>query len=259
MMGTTMIRSSLIAALAGLLFITAAQAAPRIPAYVRAAVADKNRPAEDTALDAERKPADMVMFAGIKPGDTVVDLMPGGGYFTRIFSRVVGPKGHVYAWQPTEVDSFFKNGEKAPVFAIAADPHYANVTVIHQPINDFSTPAPVAVVWTSQNYHDLHDPFMGPADLTKVNKAIFNALKPGGVYVVLDHRAPAGSGLADTNTLHRIDPAVVIQEVSAAGFKLEGESNVLQNPKDDLTLLVFNPKIRHHTDQFIYKFRKPAM
>ncbi|MDE2351287.1 MAG: class I SAM-dependent methyltransferase [Alphaproteobacteria bacterium] len=236
----------------------AVAASPAIPAYVKAAVADPHRPAADTALDPERKPADMVVFAGIKPGDTVVDLIPGGGYFTRIFSKAVGPKGHVYSFQPTEMDRFNKDGKRAPIFAIAADPAYANVTVLNAPIDDFSTPAKVDVVWTSQNYHDLHDPFMGPADMAKVNKAIFDALKPGGVYIVLDHAAAPGTGTADTNTLHRIDPAVVKQEVAAAGFKFAGHSDVLRNPKDDHTLKVFDPRIRHHTDQFIYKFRKPA-
>ena len=246
------------AALAALGLSGAAAAAPTIPAYVKAAVADPHRPAADTSLDAERKPDDMVVFAGIKPGDTVVDLIPGGGYFTRIFSKVVGPTGHVYSFQPAEMDRFDKNGKRAPIFAIAADPAYSNVTVIHAPINDFSTPVKVDVVWTSQNYHDLHDPFMGPADMTKLNKAIFDALKPGGVYIVLDHAAAAGSGTADTNTLHRIDPAVVKKEVRAAGFEFAGHSDVLRNPKDDHTLKVFDPRIRHHTDQFIFKFQKPA-
>jgi len=245
------------AALAAIGLSAAATAAPAIPAYVEAAVADPYRPAADTALDPERRPADMMVFAGVKPGDTVVDLIPGGGYFTRIFSKVVGPKGHVYSFQPAEMDRFDKNGKRAPIFAIAADPAYANVTVIHAPIDDFSTPTKVDVVWTSQNYHDMHDPFMGPADMAKVNKAIFDALKPGGVYIVLDHAAAKGTGLADTNTLHRIDPAVVKKEVLAAGFKFAGHSDALRNPKDDHTLKVFDPRIRHHTDQFTFKFQKP--
>lgn len=246
------------AAIAAMTFSAAAIAAPAVPSYVKAALADSGRPEKDVALDAERKPADMLAFAGVKPGSIVVDLMPGGGYFTRIFSKVVGPKGHVYAFQPSELDKFYKDGKRAAVFAIAADPAYANVTAIHAPIGSFVTPQLVDAIWTSQNYHDMHNPLMDPADLAKVNKAIYDSLKPGGIYGVLDHAAEAGSGIRDTNTLHRIDPAVVKKEVLAAGFAYAGESKVLRNPKDDRTLKVFDPKIRHQTDQFIYKFRKPV-
>ena len=252
------IRNLMLAAVAAMSLSGAAQAAPDAPAYVKAAIADASRPAADVKLDAERKPADMVVFAGIKPGDSVVDLMPGGGYFTRIFSKAVGPAGHVYAFQPTEQEVFFK-GKPAPVDAIAADPEYKNVRVITAPIMDFAIPAKVDVVWTSQNYHDLHNPLMGPADMARFDKAVYDALKPGGIFIVLDHAASAGTGTADTNTLHRIDSAAVKQEVEAAGFKFAGESDVLRSPDDDHTLIVFDPKIRHHTDQFIYKFEKPKM
>ncbi len=227
-----------------------------VPAYVSAAIADKARPAEDVARDADRKPAEMLMFAGIKPGDKVVDLIPGKGYFTKIFAKAVGPTGHVYAFEPSELDPLFKK-RNLPI-PTGTDPNYPNVSYIHQSINDFSTPEPVDVVWTSQNYHDMHDSFMGPADMSKVNRAIFAALKPGGLYIVLDHAAQPGSGTRDTDTLHRIDPAVVKQEVLAAGFEFAGEDDALRNPNDPLTVKVFDPSIRGHTDQFIYKFRKPA-
>ncbi len=113
------------------------------------------------------------------------------------------------------------------------------------------------MVWTSQNYHDLHNDFAKPADLAIVNKAVFDALKPGGFYIVLDHAAENGSGLRDTEKLHRIDEAVVKKEVEAAGFRLAAESNVLRNPEDTRTKLVFDDTIRHKTDQFILIFRKP--
>jgi predicted methyltransferase len=112
-------------------------------------------------------------------------------------------------------------------------------------------------VWTSQNYHDFHDSFFGPADLAVVNKAIFTALKPGGLYIVLDHVAAPGSGLRDTETLHRIDPAIVKKEVTAAGFEFVSEDDSLKNPADPHTAKVFDPSIRGKTDQFVYKFRKP--
>jgi predicted methyltransferase len=187
----------------------------------------------------------------------VVDLMPGSGYFTRIFSKIVGPKGAVYAYQPSEVDHF---GPKAlkPMQDLVADPAYGNVKLQHEPIAAFSAPEAVDLVWTSQNYHDLHDPWMGSPDVAKFDKAVFNALKPGGIFLVLDHVATDGSGLGATNTLHRIDPATVKAEVTSAGFEFVGESKVLRNSADDHTLKVFDPAIRGKTDQFIYKFRKPA-
>jgi predicted methyltransferase len=232
-------------------------ASPKIPAYITAAVADPGRPEADTKRDAERKPADCLAFAGIKPGDKVVDLIPGRGYFTRIFAKAVGPKGWVYAYYPSNIDEIYKkNGLTFPLTA-PLYPNYPNVSVIHAPAEKFVTPEKVDVVWTSQNYHDMHDPFFGPADLSAVNKAIYDSLKPGGVYIVLDHVAQAGSGLRDTNTLHRIDPAVVKKEVEAAGFVYVGESKVLANPADDHTKRVFDPSIRGKTDQFIFKFRKP--
>jgi predicted methyltransferase len=248
----------------GLRFITvaavltfgAASASP-VPPYAAAAVADKARPAEDVARDADRKPAEMIAFAGIKPGDVVVDLVPGKGYFTRIFAKAVGPKGHVYAFFPTEIDSMLK-GKSPSVTAVTNDSaNYPNVSLIHASLAQFQIPQAPDVVWTSQNYHDFHDTFFGPADLAVVNKAIYNALKPGGLYVVLDHAADAGSGLRDTETLHRIDPAAVKKEVTAAGFVFVGDDDALRNPSDPHTKNVYDPSIRGKTDQFIYKFRKP--
>jgi predicted methyltransferase len=233
-------------------------AARPAPPYATAAVADKARPAEDTARDVNRKPAEMIEFSGIKPGSVVVDVVPNKGYFTRIFAKAVGPSGHVYAYYPTEIDSMLK-GKPPSVSAVTNDTaNYANVTLIHAPLSKMDIPQKADVIWTSQNYHDFHDSFFGPADMAVVNKAIYDALKPGGVYVVLDHVAQAGSGLRDTETLHRIDPATVKKEVLATGFIFEGEDNVLRNPSDPRTKNVFDPSIRGKTDQFIYKFRKPA-
>ena len=233
----------------------ATAASQKIPAYITAAVADPDRPEADVKRDAERKPAECVAFAGIKPGDKVVDLIPGRRYFTRIFSKVVGPKGWVYAYYPSNIDEIYK--KNGATFPLPEDPKYPNVSVIHAPVEKFVAPEKLDVVWTSQNYHDMHDPFFGPPDMAVVNKAIYDSLKPGGVYIVLDHAAQAGSGLRDTNTLHRIDPAVVKKEVEAAGFVYVGESKVLANPADDHTKKVFDASIRGKTDQFIFKFRKP--
>ncbi len=229
--------------------------AKAVPAAITAAVADKTRPDTDTKRDADRKPAEVLAFIGVKPGDKVADVIPGGGYFTRLFSDVVGPKGAVYAFTPAEFAKF----SKTPLPASGAHPDAArpNITFLTSPMNDFSAPEKLDLVWTSQNYHDLHDSFAAPSDLAVVNKQVFAALKPGGVYVVLDHSAVAGSGLSATDTLHRIDAATVRKEVEAAGFKFDGESKVLANPADPRTASVFDASIKGKTDQFIYKFRKP--
>lgn len=247
-------RSLTLAALAfGLASVLAGCAT--MPSNIDAAVADPSRPAADTARDPDRKPAEMLSFAQVKPGELVVDFMPGGGYFTRLFAKAVGPTGKVYAFVPSEVDAIFKKA--SPVVAIAADPAYSNLTVIDTPLMQFAVPQSVDLVWTSQNYHDLHNKSFGPADMAKLNKAIFNALKPGGIFVVLDHSAQDGTHATTTDTLHRIDEATVIGEVKAAGFTFESESDALRNPNDPRTARVFDPSVRGHTDQFILKFRKP--
>lgn len=227
----------------------------KTPAYITAAVADSHRPADDTARDAERKPADMLEFAGIKPGMVVVDLIPGKNYFSRLFAAAVGPTGHVYSFEASEFDEAFAS--RHLTVPSGTLPDYPNDTFIHASIAKLPIPQAADVVWTSQNYHDLHDKFTGPVDIAAFNKAVYAALKPGGVFVVLDHAAKAGSGLDATDTLHRIDPAAVKKEVEAAGFKFVGESKVLRNPADDHSKLVFDKSIRGHTDQFVYKFRKP--
>lgn len=222
-----------------------------IPKYVTAAVADPMRPAADTERDANRKPAETLAFAGVKPGDQVVEFGPGKGYYTRLLSVVVGAKGKV-----TTVSSVPPpDAPPPPVQAIAADPHYSNVHVTLQRLAELKLPTNVDLVWTSQNYHDFHD--IPELQVASLNKAVFDALKPGGIYFVLDHAAAAGSGTRDTNTLHRIDEETVKQEVKAAGFELVDESNVLRNTDDPHTGKVFEPPIQGHTDQFLLRFRKP--
>jgi predicted methyltransferase len=236
----------------------AAPTAPVTPVNITAAVADSNRPAADQLKDANRKPVDTLEFADVKPGEKIGELLPGDGYFTRMFSKAVGPKGHVYTMVPQRPATAPAG---APDFAakpraLAADPNYGNVSVVEMSLSKLATPEPVDLYFTAQNYHDLHN-FPG-LDLAAFNKAVFDSLKPGGLYVILDHSAEAGSGFRDTSTLHRIDPEAVKKEVSAAGFVFVASSSVLANSADPRTAKVFDPTVRGKTDQFMLKFRKPA-
>ncbi len=234
----------------------AGPAAP-IPAKIAAAVADPGRPASDRERDVHRLPAETIAFAGVRSGNAVGELLPGGGYFTRILSKVVGPHGHVYALAPPlppNAPADMKD-YSAPTRALAQEPAYANVTIVAQPLSNITFPAPLDLVWTTQNYHDFHN--SAKIDVAVLNKQVFDALKPGGVYLVLDHAAAPGAGASVTNTLHRIDVETVKKEVLAAGFKLEASSNLLMHSADNHTAAVFDPSVRGMTDQFILKFRKP--
>ncbi|RZF65354.1 methyltransferase [Sphingomonas populi] len=238
-----------IAAVAALVVPGAILAAPAVTPAIQKALADPAR-ADQQVDDARRKPAEVLAFAGVKAGQQVVDLLPGGGYWTRIFTGIVGPQGHVYALWPNAAGAY---GAKS-VAALQAR-GLANVTAAVDPAI-ITVAKPVDLVWTVENYHDIANKGGGEAALSAFNAAVFKALKPGGTYVVIDHAAPAGSGLADTETLHRIDPAIVKRQVVNAGFVFVGESKALANPADDHTLKVFDPAIRGHTDQFVYKFRR---
>jgi predicted methyltransferase len=228
-----------------------------VPARVAAAVADPGRPAADTERDAGRKPAETLAFVGVKSGAAVAELLPGGGYYTRILSRVVGDAGHVYAIVPPRpVDAPADRPDfAARIKAVAAEPEYANVSVIVAPLSQFELPAPVDLVWTSLNYHDLHN--IPDFDMAAFNKQVFHALKPGGIYLVLDHAAASGTGVRDTASLHRIDREVVKREVTAAGFVLVAGSDLLRRADDPHTQKVTDAPIRGKTDVFILKFRKP--
>jgi predicted methyltransferase len=224
---------------------------------VAAAVADSSRPTTDSERDADRKPAETLAFVGVKPGDKVADYAAGAGYFTRLFADVVGPQGHVYATVPSSLfvyPNIVKGIAEIQSYAVA----HQNVTVVFaSALAALRFPEQLDLFWISQNYHDLHDSFMGPVDIVTFNKAVYVALKPGGIYIVLDHVAAKDSPADVTDTLHRIEPSTVRHEVEAAGFKFEGESKALANPADPHTAGVFDKSIRGHTDQFIFKFRKP--
>ena len=222
------------------------------------AVSDTERPASDTDRDSNRKPAETLNFAGIKPGDKVADYAAGSGYFTRLFAHIVGPGGHVYASVPSPLLKYSNIVKGLADIETYVVKHPNTSVNFASPVEAARYPEKLDLFWISQNYHDLHDPFMGPVDMAAFNRAVFEALKPGGLYVVLDHAAAAGSPPEVTDTLHRIEPSTVRAEVEAAGFKFEGESRVLANPSDPHTAGVFDPSIQGHTDQFILKFRRPA-
>ena len=252
-----MIRYSFVLALALSLctLIAPAVQAAKAPDPIAAAVADAHRPDSEKQRDANRKPVETLTFTGIKPGEDVAELLPGAGYFTRIFSKVVGAGGHALVPAPSPDAPADMPDFAARVKAIAADPNYSNVTVVVEPFSQLKAPVPVDLVWTSQNYHDLHN-FPG-LDVAIFNQMVFETLKPGGIYLILDHEAEPGSGARDTATLHRIDAETVKKEVLAAGFVFVGGSDVLRQPGDSHAVKVFDPSVRGKTDQFILKFRKP--
>jgi predicted methyltransferase len=246
-------RVLLVPVIAGCLIASAAAAA--VPAYVSAALADPSRPAADKTADAQRKAAEIVTMTGVKPGWTVVDVFPGRGYYTRIFAKAVGPKGHVYGMIPGDLTE--RNFHPSDlVKALAAEPGYSNVGLETAAMKDYNPTPKVDLIFISQFYHDMHNPAFGGPDMVSQDKALFNALKPGGVLFIIDHSAP-GTGITTISTLHRIDEASVKSELEAAGFKLEGESDLLKNPDDPHTKNVFDPSIRGKTDQFVLKFRRP--
>jgi predicted methyltransferase len=220
------------------------------------ALADPARKAQGDAADARRKPGPLIALAGVKPGDKVLDLIPGSGYWTRIFSKIIGPEGKVYAVWP-QAYARFAMGNVADMRKLSADKYYGNIVTQVQPTTQLTAPEPLDVVWTSQNFHDYPDEYMGKGDPAELARDAFKLLKSGGTFMVIDHMAKPGRGLADTEALHRIDPASVRQIAQSVGFKFAGESKVLNNPNDPLDIPVFDPKIRGHTSQFAYKFVKP--
>jgi predicted methyltransferase len=231
-----------------------------IPVYVAAAVADPVRPQKDTSRDPAQKPAEVLTFAGVKPGDRVADFWPAPPYSTRLLSKVVGESGHVYAILPRKLVEEVPESEEDVRKQLA---RLDNTTLVVQAFDQFRVPEPLDVVWLGKIYHDFPNVAeMGPLDIASLNKAIFDALKPGGVLIIVDHSAKPGSGFLDTEPdmqkrLHRIDPQVVRRQVIAAGFVFEAENKVLANPNDAHTQSAFDPAIREKTDRFVFKFRKP--
>jgi predicted methyltransferase len=210
-------------------------------------LADPGRPEADRVRDADRRPAELVAFAKLKPGASVAELAPGGGYFTRLLSAYVGSKGHIYAIA----------ARPSPALTEIAGSH-PNVSIVGGGPGEINVASPVDMVWTTLNYHDFKNSKQGDGDAaTLFNRAAFKALKPGGIYLIVDHQAAPGAGASVTSTLHRIEGTVVKREVEAAGFRLDGESDLLRHAADDHSLKVQETGVRGKTDQFILRFRKP--
>ena len=203
------------------------------------------------AIDPAWKVLEVIAFIGVKKGNKIADIV--AGRLTGSLARAVGPTGRVYAVETAEV---VKAHPEVMGMMKEVATQLPNIIVSDNPIAA-ALPSGLDAVFIRQNYHDLYDKFMGPADVPAFNKAVFAALKPGGVYVILDHAAAPDSGIAATDTLHRIDPARVKADVLEAGFTLDAQSSLLANKNDDHTKTVFDPSVRGHTDQFLYRFKKP--
>ncbi len=252
----TTLTASLLAALT-----TASPAVAAVADYDTQAVQAHDRPAADTVRDDARHTLALLVFSEAKPGDRVVDVVPGTGFFTRLFSHVAGPKGHVFAVTPAELAKV-KPQLASTIATLATQPEYGNVTAVVEPTAGIGTAAlaqggNVDLVWTSDNYHDVYG-FFGAQQAAAMDAAVFRALKPGGLFVVVDHTALSGVSATAPTKLHRIDPETVKAQVLAAGFVLDATTDVLHNPADPHTEKVFAPGIKGHTDQFAFRFRKPA-
>jgi predicted methyltransferase len=251
-------KATALLALSALALVAAAPApAAQGPAAVQAALADPARDAKLKELDASRKPAEVIAFLGLKPGMVVADMFTGSGYWTPLFAKAVGPKGSVTAYEP---EQFYKGKGKENIDALVAATPGATLKTF--PFERWSGPAQAYdAALINLDFHDLYwvseKNGIGPSDPRAFTKAMYAAMKPGGVVGVIDHVGPGGDTRAIVDKLHRIDSAVVKADFLAAGFKLEGESEMLANPADDHSKNVFDPAIRGKTDRFFFKFRKP--
>jgi predicted methyltransferase len=244
--------------LAALLSFTVAPmaaASPLPPADVSAAVAAPGRSAENVKMDASRKPAEILKWAGLRKGMAVLDLFGGNRYWAEIFAPAVGAKGHVTVWEPNQ---FFGPKDRAAFETFKAA--NANVTLLNSAMEVPDLPKKAFdFAMLNLNYHDLYwestDYKIGKMDPDVWLKTLHAAMKPGSTVVVIDHVANPGDTRATVEKFHRIDPATIKADFKRAGFELAGSSDLLRNPADDHTLPVFDAKVRGQTDRVVYKFR----
>jgi predicted methyltransferase len=204
------------------------------------------------------KQSELIRFACVDAGSTVIDVYPGDGDWTRLFSEVVGPEGRVFGFVPSEIADL-KPDQVVRMQTLAKEPGRENVEAVSADLVAMpEATQPADVMWLHLFYHDLHTALIQKKGATAAafNRAVYERLKPGGCYVIVDHAAAAGSGTSDTQALHRIDPASVRQEVEAAGFVLDAESTILANRDDQHSIKVFDPSIKGETDRFVYRFVK---
>lgn len=205
------------------------------------------------------KIAELIQFARVDVGSTVIDVYPGDGDWTRIFSDAVGPKGRVYSFVPAEV-AHFKTDPVGRMRALAKEQGRENVEVVSSELVAMpATMQPADVLWLHLFYHDLHTELAQAKGATAAafNRAVFDRLKSGGYYVIVDHAAAAGAGTTAAQSLHRIAPASVRQEVEAVGFVLDEETGMLAKDTDPHSVKVFDPTIKGETDRFAFRFKKP--
>jgi predicted methyltransferase len=213
----------------------------------------------EIAMYDQAKQSELIQFARIEAGATLIDVYPGNGDWTRLFSQVVGPEGRVYSFVPAEV-AHFKDDPLGRMRTLAKEPGLDNVEAVSADLVAMpETTQPADVLWLHLFYHDLHTKLIQArgATASAFNRAVFERLKPGGRYVIVDHAAAPASGTGDTQSLHRIDPATVRAEVEAAGFVLDAESTLLANHDDPHTIKVFDAAIKEKTDRFAFRFVKP--
>jgi len=227
-------------------------ASPDLQGVIRKAVNDPARPAAYRKADPLRKPAETLAFSGVAPGMTVGEFYPAGGYFTRMLSDIVGPGGHVYTIENAGWNDSVKDDR-----TMLAEGKWKNVSLDVKPFGTVDFPKPLDLAWVTQNYHDLKIAKYGKVDTVAFDRAVYKALKPGGIFFILDHQGPAGLTDAQIEKLHRINRDVVVKEVTSAGFKLAAEGKFLRRSSDDHSKPIFDRSIRGHTDQYALKFVKP--
>jgi predicted methyltransferase len=206
----------------------------------------------------QAKQSELIRFARVDAGSTVIDVYPGNGDWTRLFAEIVGPEGRVYSFVPAEV-AHFKNDPVGLMRTLANQPGLENVDAVSADLVALTeVTRPADVLWLHLFYHDLHTALMQTRGATAAdfNRAVYGRLKQGGSYIIVDHAAAAGSGTSDTQSLHRIDPAFVREEVEAAGFVLDAVSTLLANSNDPHSIKVFDPTVKGETDRFAYRFVK---
>lgn len=207
----------------------------------------------------QSKLSELIRFARVDAGATVIDVYPGDGDWTRLFSDIVGREGRVYSFVPAEV-AHFKDDPLGRMLTLAKEPGRENVEAVSADLVAMpEVTQPADVLWLHLFYHDLHTKLIQAKGATAAdfNRAVYERLKPGGSYVIIDHAAADGSGTTDTQSLHRIDPASVRVEVEAAGFVLDAQSTLLAKKTDAHSIKVFDPSIKGETDRFAYRFVKP--